>query len=134
MCLCNLGFTGSNSAGCASCAAGKFKPSTGADACTNCPANHYSGWPIPILGAIPRRCFFDHAEFDWDLRHVVTKLWTYPSVGIGRQHIYRCTDRPRHEWTRVVFAVLTPLIEPTLVAVSVFVRAGIRSIIPPWVG
>jgi len=23
--------------------AGKFKPTTGTDACTNCPANHYSG-------------------------------------------------------------------------------------------
>ena len=43
MCLCDLGFTGSNAAGCAACVAGKFKPSTGADACTNCPANSYSG-------------------------------------------------------------------------------------------
>ena len=43
MCLCNLGFTGSNAASCAACIAGKFKSSTGADACTDCRANTYSG-------------------------------------------------------------------------------------------
>ena len=43
MCLCATGFTGSNAAGCSGCSVGKFKPTTGPDACTDCPANTYSG-------------------------------------------------------------------------------------------
>jgi hypothetical protein len=57
MCLCNFGFTGSNGAGCAACAAGKFKPSTGADACTNCPANHYSGLTAQRSNETCTRCY-----------------------------------------------------------------------------
>jgi hypothetical protein len=57
MCLCNLGFTGSNAAGCAGCAAGKFKPSTGADACTNCLANTYSSRTAQSSSATCTPCY-----------------------------------------------------------------------------
>ena len=57
MCLCNLGFTGSNAASCAACIAGKFKPSTGADACTDCPANYYSGLTARTSNATCTRCY-----------------------------------------------------------------------------
>ena len=43
MCLCTTGFTGANAIGCSGCTVGKFKATTGADACTDCPANTYSG-------------------------------------------------------------------------------------------
>jgi hypothetical protein len=54
--------------------------------------------------------------------------------GIGRQQVYCGTCRTTHVWTRVVFAVLSVTLQMTLVAVSIFVGAGIRSEIPPWVG
>jgi hypothetical protein len=57
MCVCNFGFTGSNAAGCAACIAGKFKPSTGADACTSCPANYYSGLTAQTSNATCTPCY-----------------------------------------------------------------------------
>jgi hypothetical protein len=57
MCLCNLGFTGSNALSCSACIAGKFKPTTGADACTNCPANYYSGLPARTSNATCTPCY-----------------------------------------------------------------------------
>jgi hypothetical protein len=57
MCLCNLGFTGSNAAGCSACAVGKFKSSTGSDLCTDCPENTYSGLTAQVSNATCTACY-----------------------------------------------------------------------------
>ena len=46
-CKCNEGFTGPDGGPCPMCVAGKFKPSIGTDACTNCSIDTYS----TIVGA-----------------------------------------------------------------------------------
>ena len=57
MCLCNLGFTGSNAASCASCIAGTFKDTLGSALCTNCPANYYSGLTARTSNATCTPCY-----------------------------------------------------------------------------
>lgn len=57
MCLCNLGFTGSNAASCAACIAGTFKDALGSAACTNCPANYYSGLTARTSNATCTPCY-----------------------------------------------------------------------------
>ena len=57
MCLCTTGFTGSNAAGCSGCTVGKFKPTTGPDACTDCPANTYSGLTAQKSNATCTPCY-----------------------------------------------------------------------------
>jgi hypothetical protein len=57
LCLCDLGFTGSNALGCAGCTAGKFKASTGADACTDCRANTYSDLAAQTSNATCIACY-----------------------------------------------------------------------------
>jgi len=57
MCLCNLGFTGSNAAGCSACIAGKFKSNTGSELCTDCAANTYSGLTAQVSNATCTACY-----------------------------------------------------------------------------
>ena len=57
MCLCTTGFTGTNAVGCSGCAVGKFKPTTGPDACTDCPANYYSGLTAQKSNATCTPCY-----------------------------------------------------------------------------
>ena len=57
MCLCNLGFTGSNAASCAACIAGTFKDALGSAACSNCPANYYSGLTAQKSNATCTPCY-----------------------------------------------------------------------------
>ena len=57
MCLCTTGFTGSNAAGCSGCTVGKFKPTTGPDACTDCPENTYSGLTAQKSNATCTPCY-----------------------------------------------------------------------------
>ena len=57
MCLCTTGFTGSNAVGCSGCSVGKFKPTTGPDACTDCPANTYSGLTAQKSNATCTLCY-----------------------------------------------------------------------------
>ena len=57
MCLCNLGFTGSNAASCATCIAGTFKDALGSAACSNCPANYYSGLTARTSNATCTPCY-----------------------------------------------------------------------------
>ncbi len=40
-CICNLGYTDANDGTCDACAAGKYKPATGAGTCTDCLAGKY---------------------------------------------------------------------------------------------
>jgi hypothetical protein len=57
MCLCDLGYTGSNAAGCAACAAGKFKASKGAAPCTNCRADTFSELTARTSNATCTPCY-----------------------------------------------------------------------------
>ena len=57
MCLCNLGFTGSNALSCSACGAGTFKNALGSALCTNCPANFYSGLTARTSNATCTPCY-----------------------------------------------------------------------------
>jgi hypothetical protein len=57
MCLCTTGFTGTNAIGCSGCTVGKFKATTGADACTDCRANTYSGLTAQKSNATCTPCY-----------------------------------------------------------------------------
>jgi hypothetical protein len=57
MCLCTTGFTGSNALGCSGCTVGKFKATTGADACSDCPANTYSDLAAQKSNATCTPCY-----------------------------------------------------------------------------